>query len=221
MKHLRNERGNGMVYILWIMVVSIAICVIVLNFAKVYAVKQQAATATQQAALAGTSVLVNAAKDAVKDFDTRSGDLEVIAQRALQRVADGGKSIEDLVDEKAREYRYQGVTKDIAYINAMNDILSPRMGTYGSFKSLVNDQVNLANGDFTQTVRDVVKKNGGNEERIEVAFTSDFRVEVKADVTFDSITDSAEKYIQKITKEVPQKGYGPSLLFLRGVSTDG
>ena len=69
MKHLKNERGNGLVYILWIMVTSIAICVIVLNIAKVYVVKQQAATATQQAALAGTSVLVNAAKDAIKAFD--------------------------------------------------------------------------------------------------------------------------------------------------------
>lgn len=220
MKHLRNERGNGMVYMLWIMVMSIAICVIVLNFAKVYAVKQQAATATQQAALAGTSVLIQATREAVRDFDTYSGDVEVIAQRALQRVADGGKSIENLVDEKAQEYRYQGLPKDIAYINAMNDILTPRMETHGSLKSLVNDQVILANGDFKQTVREVVKKNGGNEERIEVVFTSDFRVEVKADVTYESITDSAEKYIEKITKEVPQKGYGPSLLFLRGVSTD-
>ncbi|HEX5564724.1 MAG TPA: hypothetical protein VFX34_07165 [Sporosarcina sp.] len=216
MKHLRNERGNGMVYMLWIMVMSIAICVIVLNFAKVYAVKQQAATATQQAALAGTSVLVNAAKEGFISFDMLIDDEDVVKQL----LDDGGKSIEDLVDEKAQEYRYQGLPKDIAYINAMNDILTPRMETHGSLKSLVNDQVILANGDFKQTVREVVKKNGGNEERIEVVFTSDFRVEVKADVTYESITDSAEKYIEKITKEVPQKGYGPSLLFLRGVSTD-
>lgn len=217
MKVLNNERGNGMVYMLWIMVVSIAICVIVLNIAKVYAVKQQAATATQLAALAGTSVFVNAGKDAIEAFDRQSEHDDVISQL----LADGGKSIGELVDDKARENRQRGQAKDIAYINAMNDILPSRMSAYVSLNSFVQSNVNSAKGTFSATVRDVVMKNGGNGERIEVTFTTDFRVEVAADVTYESITDTAEKYIKSMTNEVPQKGYGPSLKFLRGVSTDG
>ena len=138
-----------------------------------------------------------------------------------QLLADDGKSIENLIDEKASEYRYQGLAKDIAYINAMNDILTPRMAAYGLLNSLVNMHVGEVEGSFRQTVRDVVKKNGGNEDRIEVTFTTDFRVEVEADVTYESITDSAEQYIKSMTDEVPQKGYGPSLEFLRGVSSGG
>lgn len=221
MKHLNNERGSGLVYILWIMVTSIVICVVVLNIAKVYAVKQQAANATQLAALAGTSVLVNAGKDAMIDFDElRSA--EIVPKDVLdQIIADNGKTIEVLVDEKALEYKNQGLTEDIAYINAMNYILKPRMAAYGLLNSLVKSHVGGVKGKFSQTVRDVVKKNGGNENRIEVTFTSDFQVEVEADVTYESITDSAEQYIKSMTNEVPQKGYGPSLEFLRGVSIDG
>ncbi|WP_252502262.1 pilus assembly protein TadG-related protein [Sporosarcina sp. Marseille-Q4943] len=214
MKYVDNERGSGLVYMLWIMVSSIVICVIVLNIAKVYAVKQQAANATQLAALAGTSVLVNAGKDAIEAFDQLSEAEDVI----LQLEVDDGKSVGELVDEKAQEYRNQGLARDIAYINSMNDILTPRMAAYGLLKSLVYDQIKVSNGKFNQTVRDVVKKNGGNEERIEVSFTSDFRVEVEADVTYESITDTAEEYIKEMTKEVPQKGYGPSLLFLKDVT---
>ncbi|WP_060206630.1 Tad domain-containing protein [Sporosarcina koreensis] len=218
MKYLDNERGSGLVYILWIMVTSIVICVVVLNIAKVYAVKQQAVNATQLAALAGTSVLVLATKDAIKEFDIDSEVEEVIEQRTLQRENDE-KSIGELIDEKAGEYR--GLAKDIAYIKAMNDILPPRMAAYGELNSLVNKHVGGVKESFKRTVRDVVKKNGGNEERIEVTFTSEYRVEVEADVTYEAITDSAEEYIKSMTNEVPQKGYGPSLEFLRGVSTGG
>lgn len=219
MKHLKNERGSGLVYMLWIMVTSIAICVIVLNIVKVYAVKQQAANATQLAALAGTSVWVNAGKDAIEAFDDLI-DQDPVPEDVLdQLLADNGKSIEKLVDEKAAEYRYSGIAKDVAYINAMNDILTPRIAEYGKLKSLMNSHVGGVIGNFKGTIREVVKKNGGNAERIEVAFTSDFRVEVKAEVTFESITDSAEEYIKSITEDVPQKGYGLSLKFLSGVST--
>ncbi|MCM3708959.1 pilus assembly protein TadG-related protein [Sporosarcina luteola] len=214
MKYIDNERGSGLVYILWIMVTSIVICVIVLNIAKVYAVKQQAANATQLAALAGTSVLVNAGKDAMKEFDLQADAEDVI----LQLEVDDGKSIGVLVDEKAEEYKDKGLARDIAYINAMNDILTPRMAAYALLNSLVNIHVGGVHGKFNQTVRDVVKKNGGNEERIDVTFTSDFRVEVKADVTYESITDSAEEFINSMTKEIPQIGSGPSLLFLKGVT---
>lgn len=216
MKCLNNERGSGLVYILWIMVTSIIIFVIVLNIAKVYAVKQQAANATQLGALAGTSVLVNAGKDAMEAFELLSDEQDVIDQL----LADG-KTISALVNEKAEEYRNKGLAKDIAYINAMNDILTPRMAAYDLLNDLVDNHIGNVHGKFNQTVRDVVKKNGGNEERIEITFTTDFRVEVEADASYESITDSAEKYINSMTEEVKQKGSGPSLLFLKDISTGG
>ena len=216
MKYVQNERGNGLVYMLWIMVSSIAIVVIVLNIAKVYAVKQQASNATQLAALAGTSVLVNAGKDAIVAFDDLI-NLEIAPPDVIdQLLADGGKSVEFLVDKKASEYRNQGLTKDIAYINAMNDILPSRMASYSLLDSLVKSHVGGVQAAFGQTIRDVVEKNGGNIERIEVTFTSDFRVKVEADVTYESITDSAEEFIKSMTQEIPQKGYGPPLKFVDG-----
>lgn len=205
------------------MVTSIVICVIVLNIAKVYAVKQQAANATQLAALAGTSVLVQATQKAINEFDTESGDPIVISQRTLQRLNDNGKPIGELIKEKADEYKSEGLAKDIAYIKAMNEILSSRMDVYFKLGELVDSNVGKeeVKKQFIQTVRDVVKENGGEEDGIEITFTSDFRVEVEADASYESITDTAEKYINEMTIDVPQKGSGPSLLFLEGVSTGG
>ena len=58
-----------------------------------------------------------------------------------QLLADDGKSVSDLIKEKAQENRYQGQARDIAYINAMNEILEPRMALYDLLNSLVNSHV--------------------------------------------------------------------------------
>ena len=65
MKYLNNERGNSAFYIIWLLGISAVIFVIVVNIAKVYVVKQHAATRTQQAAFAGTVVLLEATQEGI------------------------------------------------------------------------------------------------------------------------------------------------------------
>ena len=201
-----------MVYSLWIMLVSIVIVVIVVNIGKVYAVKQQAATATQQAALAGTSVLVNATKKGIEEFDSDE-------ESAEQKEADDGKSISELVEEKTRANRQAGEPKSSAYIHALNEVLPERIAEYSLLNEMITKHVKNVSSTFTTTINKVVSDNAGNKERITVTFAlPDYRVEVKADVTFNSITDSNQTYMESMTKEIPQKGYGPSLVYLKGTS---
>ncbi|MFD1204964.1 MULTISPECIES: pilus assembly protein TadG-related protein [Sporosarcina] len=212
MNTVKNENGHGMVYILWIMVMSIVIFVIVVNIGKVYAVKQQAATATQQAALAGTSVLVEATVKGVEAFDR--SEVEEVEK---QRKADDGKSVSELIDEEAEKNRQRGEAKDIAYIHALNDVLPSRITDYESLKMSISRHINGAIDHFKQVVREVIEDNGGNIERSTVTFSLDYRVEVQADATYEAITDHAENYMPKMSKEIPQKGSGPSLRYLQGI----
>lgn len=200
-----------MVYSLWIMLVSIVIVVIIVNLGKVYVVKQQAATATQQAALAGTSVLVKATQLGIAEFDGHEDSEE-------QREEDDGKSISQLIDEKTDENIQAGELKNSAYIHALNEILPERMSKYSMLNEFISIQVDGIGTTFTATVRDVIEKNGGNVEQSTVTLVlPDYRVEVKADVTFESITDSNQTYMESMTKEIPQIGYGPSLIYLKGI----
>ena len=210
MKHLKNEQGSGMVYILWIMVVSIVIFVIVLNIGKVYAVKQQAATATQQAALAGTAVIVQATKQGISDFDA--------SEESAKQKEDYGKSVGQLIEEEKSKNIDRGQSKEIAYINALNDLLPELMIEYPFLFTSIKIQTDGAELSFKQTVREVLEKNGANIEQSTVIFSlTERRVEVEADTTYESITDIAEQYIKSFEKEIPQKGYGPSLKFVSGL----
>lgn len=201
-----------MVYSLWIMIVSIVIVVIIVNIGKVYAVKQQAATATQQAALAGTSVLVNATKRGIEEFDSLEESKE-------QKEADNGKSISELVGEKEKDNLQAGEPKSSAYIHALNEVLPERIAEYSLLNETISVHVMNAGTTLTSTVRDVIVKNGGNTDQSTVTLSlPDYRVEVIADATFDSITDSNQTYMESITEEIPQKGYGPSLIYLKGIS---
>lgn len=210
MNTVKNENGHGMVYILWIMVMSIVIFVIVVNIGKVYAVKQQAATATQQAALAGTSVLVEATVKGVEAFDASEAAVE-------QREAADGKSVSELIDEEAEKNRQRGEAKDIAYIHALNDVLPSRIERHEFLEETITNHIEGAIDRFKQVVREVIEDNGGNIERSTVIFSLDYRVEVQADATYEAITDHAENYMPKMSKEIPQKGSGPSLRYLQGI----
>ncbi|MCG7344240.1 hypothetical protein MHZ92_08850 [Sporosarcina sp. ACRSL] len=211
MKYLKNERGNGLIFMLWIMVVSIAICVIVLNIAKVYIVKQQAATATQQAAIAGTLEYVNAAKKALSAFD----DLLVEEDTEDEDIL----SWTELVDKKAGENESRGQLKEIAYINALNDIFPVIKNVYpDDYLRIMESNLIPIEAEVRNTVEKVILENDGNLKRFKVNLVlPDYRIEVKASVTYESITDSSEEFIESMEKEVRQKGSGPPLPFLKGV----
>lgn len=196
---------------LWIMVVSIAICVIVLNIAKVYIVKQQAATATQQAAIAGTLEYVNAAKKALSAFD----DLLVEEDTEDEDIL----SWTELVDKKAGENESRGQLKEIAYINALNDIFPVIKNVYpDDYLRIMESNLIPIEAEVRNTVEKVILENDGNLKRFKVNLVlPDYRIEVKASVTYESITDSSEEFIESMEKEVRQKGSGPPLPFLKGV----
>ena len=210
MKHLKNERGNSAFYLIWILGISAVIFVIVVNIAKVYLVKEQAATATQQAAFAGTVVLLETTQEGIQDFDSD------LMKSTDQKVLDGGKTIQEQIDEKVDELVGQGEDLQLAYIKAYNSIIPDKMNKHPQFKNEMKDKFNDSDlsGRLYNAVQSTITANEANPASVEVVLSNTkWRVEVKADSTFDTVTDGT--YLKSFTSKIPQKGYGPELEFVK------
>lgn len=210
MKHMKNERGNAAFYLIWILGISAVIFVLVVNIAKVYLVKEQAATATQQAAFAGTVVLLEATQEGIESFDSD------LTKSTAQKVLDGGKTIQEQIDEKVEELEGQGEDLQLAYIKAYNSILPEKMDKHPQFKNEMEDtfQDPGLSSRLLSAVQSTIFANEANAEGLEVILSdTKWRVEVKADATFETVTDGT--YLKSFTSKIPQKGYGPSLEYVK------
>ncbi|WP_233569879.1 hypothetical protein [Falsibacillus albus] len=201
-----------MFYLLWLLGIVALIFVIVINIAKVYVVKIQANTSAEQAAIAGTAVLLEETKQAVQEFDSN------LLLSAPQKLEDGGKSIADQIQEKQDDYTGNGYSESESYILAANDILPDKINSHPGLKHIFDQH--FKSGDIGDrvlaAVQDIIDQNEGNTQNTVVEFSAeDWRLEVKSTVTFESITD--HKFIQFFRDDIPQKGYGPKLKYLEGV----
>jgi len=206
MKYVKNEKGSAAIYLLWIMTVIVALTLIIVNIARVYIVKQQASTAAELGAFAATSEILDSTEDIIKDFDR-----EVM-------VEDSNEPLWDEIDERIADYVRMGKSEQEAYIKALNEVLPGRLSDpilNGLFKAKFTGSTALST-DIYNTVRTVIRENEGNEEHLEIVISKEkYRVEVKTDATYKTITDG--KIIDSFTKDIPQIGYGPKLSYLQYV----
>lgn len=209
MNYVKNEKGTSAFYLLWITGIVLAIFVIVINIAKVYIIKEQANTAVEQAAIAGTSVLIEKTKEAIDAFDSSPESLP-------QKEADV-KTISEQIDEKKMEYLSQNYSDSEAYIRALNDILPSKLALYNELKMEFETRLRDSTSLIYDAAQQVISANHGNiDERTEIILSREkWRIEIKATTTFESISDN--KFIAAFIKKIPQKGYGPSLVYLKEI----
>lgn len=208
MKHLKNEKGSAAIFLLWIMTVIIVLSLLIVNIAKVYAVKQQASTAAQLGAFAATSEILFATEEAIKDFD----------KAMLETLGEGEEyeALWDEIEERKKSYLANGDGEQRAYIKALNEMLPGRLGDQilkGFFNAKFRADAVLSTKIYT-TVQRVVRENEGNDEHLEIIISKEkYRVEVKTDATYKTIASG--EYINSFSKDIPQVGYGPELTYLQ------
>ncbi|MCM3389757.1 pilus assembly protein TadG-related protein [Ureibacillus chungkukjangi] len=208
MKHLKNEKGSAAIFLLWIMTVIIVLSLLIVNIAKVYAVKQQASTAAQLGAFAATSEILFATEEAIKDFD----------KAMLETLGEGEEyeALWDEVEKRKKSYLANGGGEQRAYIKALNEMLPGRLGDQilkGFFNAKFRADAALSTKIYT-TVQRVVRENEGNDEHLEIIISKEkYRVEVKTDATYKTIASG--EYINSFSKDIPQVGYGPELTYLQ------
>ncbi len=79
------------------------------------------------------------------------------------------------------------------------------------------------NGDVNtkldQAIQNVIVENNGNTGSTEATISKQkWRVEVKSTVTFETVSD--HKWMKPFTTELPQKGYGPQMEYLKAIYDD-
>jgi hypothetical protein len=222
MKYVQNEKGNAAFYLLWLLGIVAIIFVLTINIIKVYVVKEHANLAVEQAALAGTAVLLEKTKEAVEAFETSTDPLYLL-QSGLQKSSNGGQSIWDQIEQKKKEYMDIGADEADAYIKAANEILPEKLQTYSLLKYEFTKR--FGNSAFEipdkvrSTVQDIINENKANTKDTEIEFSQEkWRLEIKSTATFESISD--HKYISKFLEDIPQVGYGPTLKYLESVYTE-
>ena len=210
MNVLKNEKGSALFYLLWILTTVIVICAIIVNITRVYVVKQQASSAAELSAVAATGDILTATEEAIKEFDAEM----------ISRLEEGEIYIPlwETITDRVAIHQSNGHSDQEAYIKAYNEILpgslsNPLLKGFFTVKFTVDPALS---SKMYQTVSRIVKANEGNEEHLEIKISTDtYRVEVKTDATFESITD--EKILARFSKDIPQEGSGPTLKYLERV----
>lgn len=223
MRHLQNEEGNAAFYLLWLLGIVALIFVLTINIVKVYIVKEHANLAVEQAALAGTAVILEKTKEAVKDFDTcPTKNPWCLTERELHKVANGGKSVGFLIEKKKADYINGGMDEADAYIKASNEILPKKVNNHHYLKKILRDKLGDSRTDayyiYSSAIMNIIDQNKARTEDTEIEISNDdWRIEVKSTVSFETVSDN--KYISKFIDKIPQKGYGPTLSYLEDVYT--
>ncbi|MGI8386742.1 hypothetical protein [Robertmurraya sp. P23] len=217
MKVWNNERGNAAIYMLWLLGIVAIIFVLTINIVKVYIVKEHSSMSAEQAALAGTAVLVEKTSQAIENYESNPVNIPV---RGLHELAEGRK-ISELIEKKKNDYISSGYDESDAYIKAVNNVLTKgRLDWNGFLKKELRDELSdSASGAeylIRPTILEVIEKNSAREEDTEVSFSSDkWRVEVKSTVRFESVSDN--RIISTFIEDIPQRGYGPKLAYIEHV----
>ncbi|WP_175986546.1 hypothetical protein [Bacillus sp. Marseille-Q1617] len=210
-KYINNEKGNSIFFILWLFGIVAIVFLIVANVSKVYIVQAQADNSVEQAAFAGTSVYITETTKTIEEFDRSPFS-------TAQKVLDLGKSIQEQVEDKQTEFENSGQSSDIAYLNALNEVLTKELEEHPQLKKTFKDhfsQISIEN-KVKSAAQSMINANGANSEETEVKLSEDdWRVEVKSTATFESINDN--KFVEYFERKIPQKGYGPKLKYLENI----
>ncbi|MFC4388030.1 hypothetical protein ACFOZ1_09445 [Gracilibacillus marinus] len=204
-----DERGNAAIYLIWLISIVALLFLLVINISNIFVTGVQSSNSAEQAAIAGTSVIITETKKAIEAYD--DDPLSIPG-----RVHHDMKTIEELVDEKQSDYRSSGMTDDQAYVKALDTVLLNEINTHPLLKDKIREhfiQEGL-NDKIYATVTGVVQDNHGNQADTQIILSNqEWRLEVETTINYTSIAD--ETYIPEIEDKIAGKGIGPTLDYLR------
>ncbi|GAA0465671.1 pilus assembly protein TadG-related protein [Alkalibacillus silvisoli] len=207
---LREERGNVALYFLGLMIVMSVIFLLLVNISKAFVVNMEASSATEQAAIAGSSVIIEETLTAVEEYD------EMLVP--AEEIEEGLKKVQELIDEQQESYVSTGMNPHQAYVYALNDVLPDEIEERHLLKVTIENHfmnVGLHNQILSAVQSIIVDNNGSIEDTIVILSEEDWRLEVESTATFSSVSDG--DIIPTFEEQIPNKGYGPQLIFLKNI----
>lgn len=221
-KHLHHERGNITLFLLGMISIMFILFMVIINFAKVYAVKEKSFTTSQQASLAASAEFYERVWDVVAEFDDideenlppppdaddeNPPDVNPITKVKI-KVKVGLKE-----DELRAHYGNEKSENEI-HIEAIDEVLAEEL-TSGlgkrSLRRLLSEQYeSRIKPAVIDKARNTILANGGQIEEAQIALFHENRIYIKAANEYVG----QGKYFDGLKEKVFQTGAGPEIGFI-------
>jgi hypothetical protein len=210
---LQNESGNIALFVIGILAIMMVLFVFILNLSKVFAVKEQANSTSQQASLAATAVLYDQIEVAIKRYED-----ETLPGLVEQHP----KSIAEKIDEKIIELNsdpdYSDYSQNEISIEAIDFVLIDELRHGFGKKDLAEILEEEIEQDIiksmTSEARQTILENEGNLQGATLKIEAG-QVYVKASNTVEAT--SYDGFFNNFAEELFQTSAGPKIDFLEHI----
>lgn len=207
---LNNEKGNMTLLMISILGCMLLLSVIILNFSKVLAVKEQADTTTQQASLAASSVIYDHIEESINEYDREAFLLNPLRKPLSKKVEDWQRKLSR--DSKYREYSENEINTEAIDLAIKEEFSSDQSSL---LRSILDNNLKELEPQMMSVAREVIQENKGKLDGAEMRFEHN-RIYIKAANEF-----KATKYdtlLEGFHKKLYQESAGPEIDFLSELS---
>jgi hypothetical protein len=213
MDSIRSERGNAAVCLLWFIFICGFVMILMVNILNIFAKKEQAAIGADQATLAATDVVLNAAEKGVRQYD--AWWLLSLPDNVLNR-----ETVMDRIGKRKAELVQSGIPEGTARIRAFNQVLSGEMPGNFVLAGYVSQELGSpqTRNYLVDAVRTKIMQNNGKTNNGKIELDED-RIAVTSYAEYE--TKAFDKGIPYLKQDIPYKGFGPKLTFVRWLHWGG
>ncbi|WP_070120404.1 Tad domain-containing protein [Bacillus marinisedimentorum] len=211
---IQDEKGNITIFFISSLFIMVIMFLIVLNFTKVFAVKQQASNAAEQASFAATAVIYELAMEGTRNYDR---SIPGQAERVLT-----GKTVEEKIGDRADHLQRSepNISFNEARIRAIDEVLSAELQSGPGKNKLNHEIVSVLQwrgiDEVRSAVSGIISSNGGGSDVTSVIlFSPDYRVEVETSSEFEAL--KINRLFTGMKKNLFQTGKGPEAAFLKEI----
>lgn len=218
---VKSEKGNISLLVMGLMGVTMIMFLVVLSFSKVFAIKEKASTASEQASYAATSVIYEVAMESVAEYDrSLPGKVDEVIDKTLQ------EKIEEKKEERLTFNPF--LSENEAKIEAINEVISdelkngggPGIGLgLGVRKELLNKILldNLTRESTNQRIRsavaDIILNNDGLLEGTIIDYLDDYQIKIETSARYEAL--KYDELIPEDKRKLKQKAKGPKIDFFK------
>jgi hypothetical protein len=222
----KSEKGNISLLVMGLLGVTMIMFLVVLSFSKVFAIKEKASTASEQASYAATSVIYEVVMDSIEEYDsTLPGKVDEVIDKTL---------VEKIEEKKEELLTFNPfLSQNEAKIEAINKVISEELNNGGGTghglglglgvrKELLNKILldNLTSESTNQKIRsavsDVIINNDGILEGTTVEYLDEYQVKVATSARYEAL--KYDELIPEDKRKLKQKAKGPEIDFIKDLN---
>jgi hypothetical protein len=222
----KSEKGNISLLVMGLLGVTMIMFLVVLSFSKVFAIKEKASTASEQASYAATSVIYEVVMESIEEYDsTLPGKVDEVIDKTL---------VEKIEEKKEELLTFNPfLSQNEAKIEAINKVISEELNNGGGTgqglglglgvrKELLNKILldNLTSESTNQKIRsavsDVIINNDGILEGTTVEYLDEYQVKVETSARYEAL--KYDELIPEDKRKLKQKAKGPEIDFIKDLN---